>query len=80
MTTTRTALFVSPHLDDVAFSCAGTLAALKSRGWNIKVDGQFGPGTKKIVQAFQRQKGLKADGIVGKNTWTRLWTAKVTSA
>ena len=30
MTTTRTALFVSPHLDDVAFSCAGTLAALKA--------------------------------------------------
>ncbi len=30
-----TALFVSPHLDDVAFSCAGTLQNLLSSGWNV---------------------------------------------
>ncbi|MCP3063661.1 PIG-L family deacetylase [Myxococcus sp. K38C18041901] len=30
-----TALFVSPHLDDVAFSCGGTLAALKAKGWTV---------------------------------------------
>ena len=29
----KTALFVSPHLDDVAFSCGGTLAALSDQGW-----------------------------------------------
>ena len=29
----RTALFISPHLDDVVFSCGGTLAALADRGW-----------------------------------------------
>jgi LmbE family N-acetylglucosaminyl deacetylase len=28
-----TALFVSPHLDDVVFSCGGTLAALADQGW-----------------------------------------------
>jgi LmbE family N-acetylglucosaminyl deacetylase len=28
------ALFVSPHLDDVAFSCGGTLAALAREGWH----------------------------------------------
>jgi LmbE family N-acetylglucosaminyl deacetylase len=28
-----TALFLSPHLDDVAFSCGGTLALLADRGW-----------------------------------------------
>ncbi len=27
------ALFVSPHLDDVAFSCGAALAALAARGW-----------------------------------------------
>jgi LmbE family N-acetylglucosaminyl deacetylase len=31
----RTALFLSPHLDDVAFSCGGTLARLKARGWKV---------------------------------------------
>lgn len=30
-----TALFVSPHLDDVAFSCGGTLSALKAKGWTV---------------------------------------------
>ena len=29
----NTALFVSPHLDDVAFSCGGTMALLAQRGW-----------------------------------------------
>ena len=29
----RTALFVSPHLDDVVFSCGGTLAAMATQGW-----------------------------------------------
>jgi LmbE family N-acetylglucosaminyl deacetylase len=28
-----TALFISPHLDDVAFSCGGTFAALAQAGW-----------------------------------------------
>ena len=30
-----TALFLSPHLDDAAFSCAGTLLMLQSQGWDI---------------------------------------------
>jgi len=30
-----TALFLSPHLDDVAFSCAGTLLSLQASGWDI---------------------------------------------
>ncbi len=30
-----TALFLSPHLDDAAFSCAGTLLALQAVGWDI---------------------------------------------
>ena len=31
----HTALFLSPHLDDAAFSCAGTLLALQAAGWDI---------------------------------------------
>lgn len=38
----------------------------------IKDDGDFGPGTKSAVVAFQKKKGLYADGIVGKNTWVKL--------
>ena len=32
------------------------------------VDGKFGPDTKKAVKAYQKEKGLKDDGVVGKNT------------
>jgi Putative peptidoglycan-binding domain-containing protein len=35
-------------------------------------DGDFGNGTRNAVIAFQRAKGLSADGIVGKNTWRKL--------
>ena len=47
--------------------------ALKNAGfYNGKVDGDIGPKTKKAVQAFQSQNGLKADGKVGAKTWKAL--------
>jgi peptidoglycan hydrolase-like protein with peptidoglycan-binding domain len=38
----------------------------------IPVDGDFGPVTKKCVMEYQRDNNLKADGIVGVQTWTSL--------
>ena len=38
----------------------------------IKVDGKFGAETEKAVIEFQKATGLKADGIVGANTRSRL--------
>ncbi|MBO0749449.1 MAG: DUF3380 domain-containing protein [Porphyrobacter sp.] len=38
----------------------------------IKPDGDFGPKTKTAVVAFQKSKGLLADGIVGPGTWAAL--------
>jgi peptidoglycan hydrolase-like protein with peptidoglycan-binding domain len=35
-------------------------------------DGANGPKTQAAIKAFQRAKGLSADGIVGKNTWRKL--------
>lgn len=51
---------------------------LRARGWNISVDGQFGPQTEHTVKAFQREKGLSVDGIAGPRTWEALWTAPIT--
>lgn len=38
----------------------------------IPADGIFGPRTESAVKDFQRSKGLKADGIVGKLTWAKI--------
>ena len=47
--------------------------ALKNAGlYDGKVDGNIGPKTKKAIEAFQGQNGLKADGKVGRKTWKAL--------
>lgn len=38
-------------------------------------DGDFGTNTEKAVKKFQKDNGLTADGICGKNTWAKLLNA-----
>jgi peptidoglycan hydrolase-like protein with peptidoglycan-binding domain len=45
---------------------------LQARGYNVAVDGIFGPITEGAVKDFQQSKGLSADGIVGPQTWPKL--------
>jgi hypothetical protein len=40
------------------------------------LDGDFGGGTESAVKAFQKAKGLTPDGIVGPQTWKRLFPAE----
>ena len=62
--TSQTALFLSPHLDDVAFSCGGIAALLSDSGWNTILVTVF---TRSVVPAkgfaldCQLGKGLSAD-------------------
>jgi Putative peptidoglycan-binding domain-containing protein len=41
---------------------------LNAHGAGLRVDGDFGPATRKAVMNFQKSKGLTIDGIVGKLT------------
>lgn len=48
---------------------------LSDLGYNVSIDGNFGPGTNAAVIACQVKNGLTGDGIVGPNTWAALWTS-----
>jgi D-alanyl-D-alanine carboxypeptidase (penicillin-binding protein 5/6) len=41
-------------------------------GSQLSVDGDFGPGTKQVVMAFQRAQNLPPTGVVGTETWKAL--------
>ena len=59
-----TALFVSPHLDDVAFSCGGTLAALARDGWHCTLLTCFTatvPDPRGFALRCQTDKGIPPD-------------------
>ena len=47
--------------------------ALKKAGfYKGDIDGKQGPRTKEAIRAFQKARGLKVDGVVGKTTWQAL--------
>jgi len=47
--------------------------ALKNAGfYSGAIDGKIGRKTKEAIKEFQKANGLKADGIVGKQTWSKL--------
>ena len=41
--------------------------------YDLSVDGMFGPETKRVVMRFQSENALSVDGVVGKETWTKLF-------
>jgi len=51
---------------------------MAKRGWKIGVDGLYGPGTREVAKAFQAEKGLDVDGLIGKATWDAAWNEPVT--
>lgn len=62
---------------DNGFPVIAVQTLLGKHNFNVNyIDGDFGPDTLAKVKAFQRAKGLTADGIVGSKTWVKLLTNK----
>lgn len=53
-------------------------ARMRERGWRITVDGDYGPQSRQVCLAFQREKRLQIDGVLGPQTWRAAWTAPIT--
>lgn len=49
-------------------------AKMSERGWRrMKADGAYGPTSRELCTAFQKEKNLEVDGEVGPQTWARTW-------
>lgn len=53
---------------------------LNSAGYNVTVDGYYGPQTEKAVRDYQSKNGLTVDGIVGDKTYGSLSGTKAQGA
>ena len=54
-------------------------AQMARRGWKqVTQDGRYGPQSETACRAFQAEKQLSVDGMVGPATWKAAWSAPVT--
>lgn len=44
-------------------------SALRTLGYHLHLDGDFGPATRRMVMEFQRDNNQVVDGIIGPQTW-----------
>ncbi|HOW34988.1 MAG TPA: peptidoglycan-binding protein [Candidatus Omnitrophota bacterium] len=64
-----------PKGDFVKPDTKSVQTALKNAGlYDGPVDGKIGTKTKTAIKDFQKANGLKADGVVGQQTWMKLGT------
>lgn len=50
---------------------------LRMNGYSLEADGEYGSVTRQKVKEFQRERNLKVDGIVGRETWQELIKVEV---
>lgn len=51
---------------------------MRARGWDIGVDSAYSVADAEIARAFQEEKGLAVDGLVGRETWDAAWNCPIT--
>jgi N-acetyl-anhydromuramyl-L-alanine amidase AmpD len=63
------ALIVTVRQGDTNEAVKALQQQLTSQGYSTTIDGVFGSGTNTTVRAFQANRALTVDGVVGLNTW-----------
>jgi hypothetical protein len=54
-------------------------ARMRERGWDIKVDGRFGPRSARVAARFAAEKGIRVTpGTVDRTMWQAAWALPVT--
>jgi resuscitation-promoting factor RpfA len=54
-------------------------ARMRDRGWDIKVDGRFGPRSARVAARFAAEKGIRVTpGTVNRTMWDAAWRLPVT--
>jgi hypothetical protein len=48
------------------------------RGWKTLATGGYDQAAATMCEAFQTEKGLTVDGVVGRDTWNAAWTTPIT--
>ncbi|WP_249345667.1 peptidoglycan-binding protein [Microbispora sp. H11081] len=51
-------------------------ARMKALGYDIDVDGAYGPASQEVCRRFQKDRRLDVDGVVGPDTWNAAFAAK----
>jgi putative chitinase len=65
--------YVEPQDINLRFGSTGNLVVKMQEKLGINSDGIFGKGTESVLKAWQRANGLFPDGIVGNNTYEKLF-------
>ncbi|MDM8537713.1 caspase family protein [Desulfobacterales bacterium HSG17] len=69
-TKNRTIYLATPYMK--GYDVKNVQAALAKAGYNVSVDGVFGPHACEIVKQYQKDNNLMADGIVGPGLYERI--------
>jgi cell wall-associated NlpC family hydrolase len=51
---------------------------MRRRTWRVPLSGVYDGASERACRAFQQEKGLLVDGIVGPDTWRAAWLAPIT--